>query len=48
MSDEVKNIRSMYRRVIPDEFPDEIEIRFGNQSLFYKKRTWMIKDPETG
>ncbi len=42
------DIRSIYRRVIPDNFPDEIEIRFGDQGLFYKKRTWIIKDPASG
>ncbi len=42
------NIRSIYRKIISDDFPDEIEIRFGDQSLFYKKRTWMIKDPTSG
>jgi phosphoribosylaminoimidazolecarboxamide formyltransferase/IMP cyclohydrolase len=45
MSDDIK---SMYRRIIPDDFPEEIEVRFGDQSLFYKKRTWEIKDPESG
>ncbi len=45
MSDDIK---SMYRRIISDDFPEEIEVRFGDQSLFYKKRTWEIKDPESG
>lgn len=42
------NIKDMYRKIVPDSFPDEIEIRFGDQTLLYKKRKWVIKDPDSG
>ena len=31
-----------------DHFPDEMIIRFGDQTLIYKKRTWKIPDDKTG
>ncbi len=31
-----------------DHFPDEMIIRFGDQTLAYKKRTWKIPDDKTG
>ena len=43
-----EDLRKMYRRIISESFPDEIEIRFGDQRLLYKKKTWKIEDPGTG
>lgn len=43
-----KDLRHMYRRIIEDHFPAEIEIRFGKQALQYKKKTWKIIDRGTG
>ena len=31
-----------------DHFPDEMIIKFGDQTLVYKKRTWKIPDEKTG
>ena len=31
-----------------DHFPDEMTIRFGEQTLMYRKRTWKIPDAKTG
>jgi len=45
---EEKSLKKMYRRIIGDHFPDQMEIRFGNQTLLYKKRMWKISDPNTG
>lgn len=44
----MEDLKKMYRTIIEDHFPSEISIRFGDQVLVYKKRTWKIKDPETG
>lgn len=38
----------MYRTIMADHFPDEMIIKFGNQTLVYKKRTWKIPDTKTG
>ncbi|RLB13051.1 MAG: IMP cyclohydrolase [Deltaproteobacteria bacterium] len=43
-----KSLKQMYRRIIGDHFPDEIEIRFGDQALLYRKKRWKIMDPATG
>jgi len=40
--------RKMYFEVREDHFPDELTVIFGDQKLRYRKRTWEIKDPETG
>lgn len=44
----MSEIKKMYRTIMADHFPDEMVIRFGNQSLIYKKRTWKIPDEKTG
>jgi phosphoribosylaminoimidazolecarboxamide formyltransferase/IMP cyclohydrolase len=31
-----------------DNFPDDMTIKFGNQTLVYKKRAWKIPDEKTG
>jgi len=43
-----EDLKKIYRRIISDNFPEEIEIKFGNQRLLYKKRKWKIRDPESG
>jgi len=40
MSEDLKKI---YRTLVPDHFPSEIRITFGDQTLIYKKRTWELK-----
>lgn len=50
MKEEVlmSEIKKMYRTIMSDHFPDEMVIKFGDQTLVYKKRTWKIPDQKTG
>ena len=41
------DIKKMYRTVMADHFPDEMIIKFGDQTLIYRKRTWKIPDVKT-
>ena len=41
---DMPDIKAMYRTVMDDHFPDDLTITFGNQSLVYRKRTWVIDD----
>ncbi len=38
----------MYRTIMADHFPDEMVIKFGDQTLVYRKRTWKIPDDKIG
>lgn len=40
------DLKEMYRKIVPDNFPEEITITLGDIKLVYKKRTWQIPDPE--
>ena len=44
----MSDIKKMYRTIMADHFPDEMIIKFGDQTLVYKKRTWKIPDEKTG
>ncbi len=44
----MSELKKMYHTIVKDPFPDEISITFGEQSLRYRKKTWKIKDPESG
>ena len=44
----MSDIKKMYRTIMADHFPDELVIRFGDQTLVYRKRTWKIPDTKTG
>lgn len=44
----MSDIKKMYRTIMADHFPDEMIIKFGDQTLIYKKRTWKIPDEKTG
>lgn len=44
----MSDIKKMYRTIMADHFPDEMVIKFGDQTLIYKKRTWKIPDEKTG
>jgi phosphoribosylaminoimidazolecarboxamide formyltransferase/IMP cyclohydrolase len=44
----MSDIKKMYRTIMADHFPDEMVIRFGEQTLVYRKRTWKIPDTKTG
>jgi len=42
------DIKKMYRTIMDDNFPGEMTIKFGDQTLIYRKRTWKIPDEKTG
>ncbi|NIA08848.1 MAG: IMP cyclohydrolase [Nitrospiraceae bacterium] len=44
----MKDIKKMYKTIIGDHFPSSLSISFGDQTLIYRKRTWKIKNKETG
>jgi phosphoribosylaminoimidazolecarboxamide formyltransferase/IMP cyclohydrolase len=44
----MSDIKKIYRTIMADHFPDEMIIKFGDQTLIYKKRTWKIPDEKTG
>jgi phosphoribosylaminoimidazolecarboxamide formyltransferase/IMP cyclohydrolase len=41
------DIKKMYRTIMTDHFPPEMVIKFGDQTLIYRKRTWKIRDAKT-
>lgn len=42
------DLKKMYKTIMDDNFPDEMTIKFGGQTLIYKKRAWKIPDEKTG
>jgi len=44
----MSDIKNIYRTIMSDHFPDEMAIKFGYQTLVYRKRTWKITDTKTG
>ncbi|MCC8166759.1 MAG: IMP cyclohydrolase, partial [Planctomycetes bacterium] len=38
------DIKSMYRTVMDDNFPEDLTISWGDQKLVYRKRAWVIDD----
>jgi phosphoribosylaminoimidazolecarboxamide formyltransferase/IMP cyclohydrolase len=44
----MSEIKKMYRTIMADHFPPEMTIKFGDQTLIYRKRTWKIPDSKTG
>ncbi len=46
------DLKSAYRRIMDDHFPDRMEISFvgeeGRQTLFYEKATWVIEGEQKG
>lgn len=44
----MSDIKKMYRTIMEDHFPPEMVIKFGDQTLIYRKRTWKIPDEKTG
>jgi len=36
--------KKAYKTIMEDHFPEEMAIKFGEQTLIYKKRTWKISD----
>ncbi len=44
----MSDIKKMYRTIMADHFPVDMVIKFGDQTLVYRKRTWKIPDETTG
>ncbi len=44
----MKDLKQMYKTILGDQFPPELRISFGDQTLIYRKRTWKIKNDKTG
>lgn len=44
----MSDIKKMYKTIMDDNFPDEMAVRFGSQTLVYRKRAWKIPDEKTG
>lgn len=44
----MSELKKMYRTIMDDDFPVEMTIKFGDQTLVYRKRTWKIPDAKTG
>lgn len=44
----MSDLKKMYKTIMDDNFPDEMAIRFGEQTLIYRKRAWKIPDEKTG
>jgi phosphoribosylaminoimidazolecarboxamide formyltransferase/IMP cyclohydrolase len=44
----MKDLKQMYKTILGDQFPLELRISFGDQTLIYRKRTWKIKNDKTG
>jgi phosphoribosylaminoimidazolecarboxamide formyltransferase/IMP cyclohydrolase len=44
----MSDLKKMYKTIMDDDFPDEMTMRLGNQTLVYRKRTWKIPDEKTG
>ncbi len=42
------DLKKMYKTIMDDNFPDEMTIKFGDQTLIYRKRAWKIPDEKTG
>ncbi len=44
----MSDLKKMYKTIMDDDFPDEMTIKIGEHTLFYKKRAWKIPDEKTG
>ena len=44
----MSDIKKMYRTIMADHFPKEMIMKFGDQTLIYRKRTWKIPDEKSG
>ncbi|MBW1708326.1 MAG: IMP cyclohydrolase [Deltaproteobacteria bacterium] len=42
----MSELKTAYRRVMDDHFPDEMKITLGDMTLVYKKQTWKIEDEQ--
>ncbi|HEC97469.1 MAG TPA: IMP cyclohydrolase [Nitrospirae bacterium] len=44
----MNELKKMYRTIVEDPFPSDMTIKFGDQTLTYRKKTWKIPDASTG
>lgn len=44
----MSDLKKMYKTIMDDNFPEEMTISFGGQTLVYRKRAWKIPDEKTG
>jgi phosphoribosylaminoimidazolecarboxamide formyltransferase/IMP cyclohydrolase len=44
----MSDLKKMYKTIMDDNFPDQLTIKFGEQTLLYRKRAWKIPDEKTG
>jgi phosphoribosylaminoimidazolecarboxamide formyltransferase/IMP cyclohydrolase len=44
----MSDLKQIYKTIMDDDFPDEMTIKFGEQTLVYRKRAWKIPDVKTG
>ncbi|MBI5076508.1 MAG: IMP cyclohydrolase [Nitrospirae bacterium] len=44
----MSDMKKMYKTIMDDDFPDEMAVRFGSQTLLYRKRAWKITDDASG
>ncbi|MDA8104127.1 MAG: hypothetical protein M0Z71_01985 [Nitrospiraceae bacterium] len=44
----MSDLKKMYKTIMDDNFPDTMTIKFGEQTLVYRKRAWKIPDEKTG
>lgn len=44
----MQDIKKMYRTIMEDNFPSEMVITFGDQTLMFRKKAWKIPDEKTG
>ena len=44
----MSDLKKMYKTIMDDNFPDDMSVRFGDQTLIYRKRAWKIPDEKTG
>ena len=45
---DVTNLKSMYKTMVKDAFPDEITIKLGDEELRYSRRSWQIDGGSKG
>ncbi len=44
----MSDIKNMYHKIVQDDFPQDLVIKFGDNEIKYKKRTWNIDNEERG
>ncbi|MFA4829621.1 MAG: hypothetical protein WC594_10415, partial [Thermodesulfovibrionales bacterium] len=44
----MSDLKKMYRTIMDDNFPEDMTIKLGGQTLVYRKRVWKIPDEKTG